>query len=141
MTLDYPSNGGTVSVVEVKSYSDLNPDIRNLILEQLEDVRKRLNQTTVQYLTILSPATGYIKNIKTNKVIEFNTQPIVNSYVAPTDRKFINGIVLESVFREWLEDLISGERKLKTNPERELLKFGFIDNIRGTHVQTQTPLE
>ncbi len=134
------NTGGTVSLIEIKSYPRISQMIRGKTLAQLESHAKRIDSESLRYLTVLSAATGYIKDIKTNKEIEFNTRPILEDYLDAEERKSVNPRLLNAAYLAWLRDLSFKLRKNLTDPEEKLKKFGFIDNIENTSPLVETPL-
>jgi len=130
------STGGTVSLVEVKSYPHISQSIRNETIQQLESYAQKINTGPLRYFTILSTATGYIKDLKDNKEIEFDTKPILKKYLEK-EESHVNPRLLNSIFSTWLRELSSGLRKNLTKPEHELEDFGFLKHIKNTYPQTE----
>lgn len=125
--------GKPISFVEVKSYSHLSPDIKAETIEQLNSYVSQLAEPgTVRYITVLSPATGYIKDLQRGTAITFSTNEIVNQYLPQGAVTIINNYVLTSIFTNWLRDLSLGMRENLTKDEKRLDKFGFINTIKSS---------
>lgn len=127
------NSGGTVSLVEVKSYPRVSQPTIAGTLNQLESYAQHIDRRPLRYFAILSTSTGYIKDLKTNKHIDFDTKPILNEYLSTQEKKLINPRLLNAIYSAWLRDLAFGFRDKKlTKPEEKLKEFGFINNIKNT---------
>ncbi|SRR5258708_27117950 len=124
--------GGTISIFEIKSYPNVPVSIKNEAFQQLEEISKGLDKKPLQYITVLSTDTGYMRDIKHDRTLEFDTRPILNSYLNSTEKKSLNPNLINSVYYTWLRDLAFGLRQTLTEPEKKLKEFGFIDNIKNS---------
>lgn len=124
--------GGTVSVVEIKAYPKLSKSLKEETLNQLKSFSEKLDPKPLRYFIILSTATGYIKDVKLDKDIEFDTNPILNEYLSEKEKKTITPRLLNSIYSAWLRELSFGLRKRLTEPEKKLQKFGFVGQIKNT---------
>ena len=134
------NQGGTVSLVEVKSYPKISKSIKSEVLNQLESIANKIDSEPLRYFTLLSTATGYVKDIKSDKDISFDMKPILNDYLKSNERKLITPRLLTDVYFAWLRDLSFGLRDKLTKPERELKQFGFIDNIKNTFPKSEAAI-
>ena len=132
--------GQPVGLIEIKSYPKTSIEVKTKTFEQLENYANKLgNPPVLRYYTILSPATGYVMDIKNNTNIEFPTKNILEHYL-PKNIPTPNQPLLASAFSTWLRDLSLGVREL-SQTEQKLKKFGFIDNIKGTAPVTEVAIK
>ena len=126
--------GKPISFVEVKLYPTPSEYVKRETFNILEDYADKLKDKSVRYTVILSPATGYVRNLDTHQTMEFSTNSIISEYLPGGVSSNLNSQILTSAFSTWLRDLSLGVRQLSQS-EKKLEKIGFIDEIRGTAPQ------
>ncbi|HEX6797125.1 MAG TPA: hypothetical protein VF116_05345 [Ktedonobacterales bacterium] len=131
-------DGAPVALVEIKNRQNLSPDVaiqyrRNLL------VHGALPRSS--FFLLLSQDRGYIwKDASATDLDAAPTQTFPMSHVVerysliPSDGR-LTGTAFALLVLPWLNDLSSGRRDDCQEPETSLAQTGFLDAIRGGHVE------
>jgi len=135
------TDGRIVATVHVKNLPSLGPDAA----VALKDLRLEsgLVLTTAHFL-LVSQEHGYLwlpGHAETGKRpdVMFPMAPVVRrTFPRLRPRERLYATVLEMVVADWLRDLAIGNVSLRANPERKLVKAGFVRDIQNAFVETES---
>ena len=129
-----PPNSKRVAVVRIFNVANLQPEHGNDRQGYM-----RLTGGAASYFLLVSQDSGYIWTEGSDIPVRFDMSPVIRRFIpniTPGHRMF--GMDVATLVSFWLSELTGEWRVGDEEPEKTLASVGFLDQVRGSTVYSET---